>query len=107
MNYEHGATITFVFNAPASSCPDGVISAKFNGESIPAGRTIWFIANLKPEGPIVNGTEITVTNSVITVNGVNAGALPSGLVRYVAGLARATTNFIGGQWVPASLASKK
>jgi hypothetical protein len=95
-NWNHGTKLTYSF-AVLGTCPLGSITAGFNGTAIPAGRTIWFTANLKPKGPIVDGTTISFTFSSIDLNGTIIPG-PDGQVTYSAAATDATTAFVAGVW---------
>jgi hypothetical protein len=95
-NVFHGSAFTYKFGA---ACPVGELTAGFNGTAIPAPRTVWFVANLKPHGPIVDGTVITFTGANIHLS--NGGLPPAGVdvpstngqITYSAAAALATTSY--------------
>ncbi len=97
-NVFHGSTFTYLINGE-TVCPPGSLTAGFNGTAIPTPRTIWFTANLKPSGPIVDGTVISFTGTNIHLS--NGGLPPGGVdvpstngqVTYSAAAAIATTSY--------------
>jgi hypothetical protein len=97
-NVFHGSTITYSIITPQSTCPLGSLNGGFNGTAIPSPRTVWFTANLKASGPIVDGTVFTFTggNIHLTNGGLPSPVdipTPNGRVTFSASAAISTTTY--------------